>query len=127
MGPALECSQRPVRQPRTVGEAGLIKHSAQVLVTEDENGTVQCAKQERDRPEDVGRVACLHYGEPTRAPRAECQPGGRHERVDVLADEADLAATRSIGPVLVDLDGVNNLVTTIAITFRAHDRDLVTG
>ena len=64
-------------------------------------GPVPGAQRQRDRPEDVRRVAGLHHVEPAAGPPGlERQPGGGQERVDVLEDEAGLLPPGAYGRYL---------------------------
>ena len=105
--PALHGPQQLVRQPRAVGETGLVELRAEVVMIEHEPGAVENAKGQRDRPEDVRRVACLDHTQPAGSPRPERQPCRGEEGVSVLRDEAELAANGLARPVLVQLNGVN--------------------
>ena len=108
--PALQGPQHPVGQLRAVGETGLVELGTQVMMVEHEPGAVEGAKGQRDRPEDVRRVAGLHHREPAGPPGLERQPGRGEEGVGVLRDEAELAAAGRVGPVLVQLHRVDDLV-----------------
>ena len=123
--PALQRPQSPVREPGAARETRLEELGGQVMVIENEPGAVNGPQGQRDRPEDVGRIAGLHRREPSGSSRPERQPGRREERVGVLSDEAELAAARRVGPVLVQLHTVDDLIGGVAFALGAHDRDLV--
>ena len=97
------------------------------MVVEHEPGAVQGAQEQGDRPEDVRWVAGLEHREPAAPARLERPPRGRRERVHVLGDEAGHAAAGRVGPVLVQLDRVQDRVRGVAWPLRAHDSDLVAG
>ena len=113
-------------QPGPAGEAGLEQLGAQVVVVEDELGALDGTENQSDRPEDVRRITGLDYREAARPPRLEGQPGRRDERVHVLRDEAGLAAAWGVGPVLVHLYRIDDLVRGITFAFRADDGHPVT-
>ena len=123
--PALQRPQAPVRQPGAARETRLEELRGQVMMIENEPGAINGPQGQRDRPEDVGRIAGLHRREPSRSSCPECQPGGPEERVGVLSDEAELAAARRVGPVLVQLYTVDDLIGGVALALGAHDRDLI--
>src|SRR6185437_1558381 len=75
--------------------------------------------------EDVRRVAGLQDLELAPAPGLAHLPGGGHERVDVLGDEAELATAGRVGLVLEQLDGVDDLERRGTVALRAHHGDLV--
>ena len=116
-----------MKQPRTAGEPGLEQLGAQVMVVEHEPGPVQTAEHQGDGPEDVRRVAGLDDREPALAAGLERLPGGGRERVGVLGDEADLAAARRVGAVLVQLHPVDDLVGRVSAGFRADRGHPVAG
>ena len=96
-------------------------------MVEHEPGAVEGAKDQGDRPEDVRRVAGLDHLEPAGPSRLERQPCGGEERVGVLRDEAELAAAGRVGPVLVQLHRVDDLVGRVAVALGADDGDLMAG
>src|SRR5215471_10558754 len=97
------------------------------MVVKDKLGAVDKTQQQRERPEDVRRVACLHDGEPPGSARLEREPRRGGERVGVLVDEAQLAAARGVRPVLMQLDRVDNLEIRITFALRADNGDVVAG
>ena len=121
VGSPLQGPQSQVWQPGAAGKAGLKELGAQVVVVEDELGALEGAEGNGDRPEDVRRITGLDDCEAAGSPGLERQPGRREERVQVLGDEAELAAARRVGPVLVELYRVDDLVRGIAFALRAHD------
>ena len=125
--PALEGQQPPVRQLRAAGETRLEELGAEVVMVEHEAGSLERAEGQGQRPEDVGRVAGLDHGEAPVTPGLERSPRRGEERVRVLGDEAGLAAAGCIGPVLVQLHRVDDLVSRVAAALRADDGHLVTG
>jgi len=93
------------------------------MVVEYKLGPVERSQHESDRPEDVRRVASLNDIEPARSPRLDGEQCSRSEGVDVLGDEADIAATRRVWTVFVKLHAFNDIVSRIAIRFRTYDAD----
>ena len=103
VGPALEGQQPFVGQLGPAGETRFVKLRAEVVVIEHEPGAFERPEGHGERPEDVRRIAGLNHREAAGTPGLEHGPGGGEERVGVLGDEAELAATGSVRPVLVQL------------------------
>src|SRR5690348_1566733 len=97
------------------------------MVVEHEPGAMPELEEEAYGPEDVGRVAALNSAEAAAPGGLERQAQGGQERVGILSDERNGAAPGTIGPVLVDLDSVDDLVGRISRTLGADHRHLVTG
>ena len=122
---AFQGPQRLVGQFRTVGKTRLVQLGTQVVVVEHEPGPVNDAERLSDRPEYIGRIASLDDREPPGSSCLERQPGRRGERVPVLHDETELAAAGRIGPVLVELHRVDQLISRVPFALGAHDGDLI--
>jgi hypothetical protein len=118
---ALKEEEPSVRQPGAVREPGQVQLGAQVVMVEDEAGSLDRAEGESQRPEDVWRVAGLDDREPAPSPRLERVPRGRQEGVRVLHDEPELAATGCVRTVFVQLHTVDDLVPGVAFALWAHD------
>ena len=97
------------------------------MVVEHEAGAVDGAQDQGDRPEDVGRVAGLNHPEPAGPSCLERQPCRGEEGVGVLGNEAECASAGRVGPVLVQLYRVDDLVRRVAAALGAYDGDLMAG
>ena len=113
--PALQRPQSAVGQPGAFREPGFVELGAQIVVVENELRPVQGAEEHGDRPEDVRWVARLQHSEPARSAGLEGQPERGEERVHVLVDEAETAAAGRVRPVLVEPDGIEDLVRGITL------------
>ena len=66
-GAPLHAPQSPVDELVAVRKPGLVQLRAEVVVIEDESGSVKQPEEEADGPEEVGRIAALDDGEATAA------------------------------------------------------------
>src|SRR5690348_1122445 len=124
---ALEEAEASVRYRGTFRETRLERLRAEVMVVEHEPGAMPEPEEEAYGPKDVGRVAALDRAEAAAPGGLERQAQGGEERIGVFEEERGGTAPRTIGPVLVDLDSVDDLVGRVARTLGADHRHLVTG
>ena len=111
-GAPLHEPQSPVDEAIAVREPRLVQLRTEIVVVEDERGSVDQPEQESDGPEEVGRIAALDDGEATPPACFQAEGESGEEGVDVLKDEGGPRAARGIGPVFVEFDLVESVRTT---------------
>ena len=111
-------SRLPFREPR------LVELGTEIVVIEDEGGSVKQPEEEPDRPEHVWRVAGLDDRKTTSPARFEAQSSGWRETSRRIQRRRRARAAWSVGPVLVNLDFVDPGVGGVARCLGAHNGDL---
>ena len=106
--------RRPVDESITVREPRLVQLGTEIVVIEDERGSVEQPKQQSDGPEEVGWIAALDDGEATPQACLEAEHEGGEEGVEIFEDEGRARSAGSIGSVLVELDSVEPGIGRIA-------------